>query len=181
MSVTRSPDRTQPRTRDPTTPLRPASCDYSAVYGRSDACDGLKKQFVARDFDQHERAIPVESDLRQRALREIAASQLRGSALDEVVDALLRLHAFIEVLVAREHDVHAVLHEQRLECGSRFDVRPACRRRVVTRTGWASLRRQSSAHSRKPCLRHRTFCSFGLGRKSASFAGRHCRCGAAGV
>ena len=34
---------------------------------------------------------------------------------DEVVDALLRLHPLVEVLVAGQDDVDAVLQEQRLE------------------------------------------------------------------
>ena len=65
------------------------------------------------DLDQHEGVVAVEAvrgELRVRT--DVAAPQPRRAALDEVVDALLRLDALVEVLVAREHHAHAVLRRR---------------------------------------------------------------------
>ena len=46
---------------------------------------------------------------------DVAASAASPSPRREVVDALLRLDPLVEMLVAGEYHIHAVLHEQRLE------------------------------------------------------------------
>ena len=54
---------------------------------------------------------------------DVAPTQLAARPVDEVRDALLRLDAFVDVVVAGEHDVDAVLDEQRLEDDAQLDLR----------------------------------------------------------
>ena len=54
---------------------------------------------------------------------DVAFAQLAGRAGGEIVDPALRIHPFVEVLVPREHDVHAVLHEQRLDQLPQIELR----------------------------------------------------------
>src|SRR5437868_12860079 len=82
--------------------------------------DRLKVQRVAGDLDQHELPVLVEADGAQLGLGrasapQVAAAQLRGASRGEVVDAVLRLHALVEMLVPGENDVHAVADEERLD------------------------------------------------------------------
>jgi hypothetical protein len=61
--------------------------------------------------------IPLVESFRRElaATAEVALAKVAGPARDEVLDALLRLHALVQMIVSREHDVHAVAKEHRLE------------------------------------------------------------------
>src|SRR3712207_7897092 len=62
------------------------------------------------------------SDLRRVILR-VALPELPAGTRDEVVDALLRLDALVEVLVTGEDDVEAVADEERLDDLARSEER----------------------------------------------------------
>ena len=77
--------------------------------------DGLKREPVAGDLDEHEGPVFGEGCGRHRRWRHAAPPQLPAGSFDEVGDALLRLDALVEVLVPGEDDVHAVADQQRLD------------------------------------------------------------------
>src|SRR5437762_814784 len=77
----------------------------------------LEVQLVLHDLDQHEVIARVEFPGSQIGRFDVAFTQLRRAAGGEVVDALLWLDALVEVFVAAEHGIDAVLQEQRLEQG----------------------------------------------------------------
>src|SRR5258706_10850878 len=96
--------------------------DDAGIDGRASSRDGLKEELVARHLDQHEAAILIE--LRRRKIRSpyVALPQLAAGTRHEVRDALLRLDAFIDVVVTGEDHVDAVLDEQRLERHAQIDL-----------------------------------------------------------
>ena len=98
---------------------------------------------ISTSMNVSPRPIPSRSD----STSEIAAAQLRGAARDEIRDALLRLDALVEVLVAGEDDVDAVLDEQRLELVAQ-QRRPIRASRPTNRADGG--RRRSSSPSRSP-------------------------------
>ena len=78
-------------------------------------------QFVDVDFDQHERLILVEGHRGHLRPYQISLAQLAARAGNEVGDAVLRFDALVQMVVAREHDVDAVLDQQRLEAQPQVD------------------------------------------------------------
>src|SRR5688572_21369398 len=68
--------------------------------------DGFEEHPVALDLDERERIVGIES-LRghRRVVAEISPAQLRGPTLYEVIDPLLRLQPFVQVLVPSENHV----------------------------------------------------------------------------
>ena len=102
-------------------PRKHPGFDFVARAGES-----LKIHFIARDFDQHECAIGVESLLRHSGFCQVAIPQLAGRTFGEVVDAFLRLDPLVDVVVAGKHRIHAVLDEHW------FDQRPQLNRGTVS-------------------------------------------------
>src|SRR5215213_7806343 len=90
--------------------------DDARVYGLARAGDDLEVHLVAGDFEDHERHVLVERLRGQgRVVVHVAVAQLAARARDEIVDAFLRLDALVEVLVAGEDYVDAVLQKDRLD------------------------------------------------------------------
>src|SRR5215207_427409 len=82
--------------------------DDAGVHGLAGAGDDLEVHLVLDDLEEHEGEVFVERLLRQgRARLHVALAELPARARDEVVDALLRLDALVEVLVPGQHDVDA--------------------------------------------------------------------------
>src|SRR5262245_42504308 len=77
--------------------------------------DRLEVQRILHELDQHEVVAGVEAFGSEVGPPHVPFAQLRGAARDEVVDALLRLDALVEVLVPGENDIDAVLEKERLE------------------------------------------------------------------
>src|SRR5215471_1726667 len=75
----------------------------------------VEQQVSPGDLDQHEALILIETRGLELGPHDVAAAQLAACALDEVVDPLLWIQAFVEVLVPREDDGDAVPNEERLE------------------------------------------------------------------
>ena len=84
---------------------------HTGVDGRPCASDHLESHRVFIQLRKHERVVGVESRCFQRRVMDIAPGELRGAALDEVLDPLLWRDALIEVLVPREHDADSVFDE----------------------------------------------------------------------
>jgi hypothetical protein len=95
--------------------LRADAFDAADVDRLPALIDGLEEQLVSRDFHQHEGVFAIISECGQIGFLKIPFSQFCRRADDEVRDALLRFDAFVKMLVAREHDVDAVLEEHWLQ------------------------------------------------------------------
>src|SRR6185295_9224111 len=83
--------------------LLPAA-DHAGIDHRAGARDRVEEHLVADDLRRHERQVRVEAlggDTGRRV--DVALAQLTARADDEVGDALLRLHALVEMVVAGEH------------------------------------------------------------------------------
>ncbi len=106
--------------------------------------DRLEEQVIADDLDEGERSIGVEA-LRghRRFVADVATPQLRRAALHDVDDPLLWLQPLVEVLVAREDHVHAVLDEQRFDHAS-ADRAPIRAARLTNRSDGGSRRSSTS-------------------------------------
>src|SRR5688572_20124853 len=108
--------------------VRRLSLHTSKLPGIDDsACsrDRLKSHFISRNFGNHEGVVGVEafgSDL--ASVGQAAFSQLCTAPENEVLDVLLRLDTFIEMLMPGEYNVHTVLDEQRLKYFSQFELGP---------------------------------------------------------
>src|SRR4029453_14402050 len=72
----------------------------------------LKPHRVLAELRENEAEVGVESCCRQRPFPDVALSQLRRPSFDEVMDPVLRLDSFVEVLMSGENDVHPVLDEE---------------------------------------------------------------------
>src|SRR6187200_3484699 len=75
----------------------------------------LELHGVFPELGEYEGEVGVEAGSGQRSLPDVPLTQLGRTTFDEVVDPVLRLDALVEVFVSGEHDVHAVLDEQRLD------------------------------------------------------------------
>ena len=90
--------------------------DDARVHHLTGAGDRVEEQLIAIDLGDEERAIGIIALRRDRgSLGEVAAPQLAAGADDEMDDAVLRLGALVDVIVAGEDDAHAVLDEDRFE------------------------------------------------------------------
>ena len=70
---------------------------------------------ISAHLDEHERLFLIESDGCRLGPPQVTLAELPAGTCDEIVDALLRLQPFVNVIVTREHHLHPVLDEQRLE------------------------------------------------------------------
>src|SRR4051812_40428022 len=75
--------------------------DRTLVHGLAQPVDGLKVHLLAVDLDDREGAIGIEAQRRQAPVPDVAVAKLGAATLREVVNALLRLDAFVEMLVPR--------------------------------------------------------------------------------
>ena len=90
--------------------------DDARVHHLTGARDRVEVQLVAADLGDEEGAIGIVARRRnRRPLGEVAPPQLSARADDEMHDAVLRLRALVDVIVAGEDDADAVLDEDRLE------------------------------------------------------------------
>ena len=85
--------------------------------------DGLEVHAGAGDLHQHEALILIEvgGGLLRRA--HVAPPQLPPCARDEIDNAALRLQTFVDVIVTLEHDVDAMLDEDRFQEDAQVDRR----------------------------------------------------------
>src|SRR5579864_688853 len=99
----------------------------------ADPRQGLEVQFVAGDFNQHERAIGVESPILYGGSFQITRAQLTGGTFCEVVDASLRVHALVNVVVTRKYGVNAIFNEYGFKKRAQFRVRTVSLARRIER------------------------------------------------
>jgi hypothetical protein len=75
------------------------------------------------DLNEHERLVLVVERRRRRRGPQVAPPQLPARPGDEMRDALSVAQPFVDVVVSREHDVDAVLGQQRFERHAQRHVR----------------------------------------------------------
>lgn len=96
--------------------------------------DHLKLHDSLLNFDDDEGQVLIEGSRRLRRTRtEIAAAKLARRTADEVGDAALWRQALVDVIVAAENDLHAVLDKERLENGPKIRLCPVAARGGVQR------------------------------------------------
>src|SRR5437867_5635414 len=95
-------------------------------------------QVFARDLHEHVAKILIVALRRETRLPDVPAPDLARGARDKVINSVLRLNPLVEMVVAGEDGIYAVLHEKRLQEGAQLDVRavpaPGGVDRVVEKT-----------------------------------------------
>ncbi len=87
--------------------------------------DRVEEELIPVDLGREERVIGVESHCGQPALGiDVPPPQLPARSHHEMHDAVLRLDALVEVIVAGEDDGDVVGEEQRLEHRPQIRMRP---------------------------------------------------------
>ena len=88
--------------------------NHARIDGLAGPGDGLEEKIVASNLIEHEAAILIEPCRRVDRPLQIALAKLARGSGHEIVDALLRVEALVNVIVSGVDDVHAVSDEQGL-------------------------------------------------------------------
>src|SRR5262245_31614069 len=107
---------------------------FAAVYHPPGHIDRFEAEPLRSELDGYKAAGLVIAGGEKRFFTvQISAPRLAAYAGDEIVYALLRLGALVNMIVAREGRVHAVLDQKRLQPGAQIEVRPMSISRRVER------------------------------------------------
>src|SRR5262249_11929094 len=100
-------------------PSRGHLLDQPVINDHPRFANRLKAGLVVADFEDHKVVVVVKGRCAETAFPvHVSAPNLPRSTRDEIMNALLRLGALVDVIVAREGYAHAVTGKQRLETRS---------------------------------------------------------------
>src|SRR5215475_3144666 len=126
-----------PRTRLPD--QRGGACggarrQFTAVYFAPGYVDRFEAEPLRSEFDGHKAAGLVGAgDVKRSVALQVSATRFSARAGGEILHALLWFSALVNMIVAREGRVHAVLDQKRLKLGAQMEVRPVLISRRVER------------------------------------------------
>src|SRR5688572_14184681 len=136
------------RKRSGPSPGEPARVDSSVVVpvphgsrvdDRALAADGKKVKRIAGNLHQHEVRVGVEAGRGPTRSAQVVDPQRTGRTTREVLDAVLRRDALVEMLVSAQDDIQALSNEDRLE--RRTEAR---RRKLVPARGVEGMMKEGN-------------------------------------
>src|SRR3982751_5591996 len=87
---------------------RAAALDLAGIHSFPKARNRLKVQIVVVDLKNHERSIGIETFCGVGGRSQVMRAQLSAAARNKVVDPIMRLHPFVDMLVAGQDYTHSV-------------------------------------------------------------------------